>query len=73
MKSLLVGADVACTTAAVIQDGPAAITDMLDGVRGWLTDHDYDSVEQLRGSMSAASVPDPSAYERSQYRRIVGW
>ncbi|QGF23434.1 dihydroorotate dehydrogenase-like protein [Raineyella fluvialis] len=70
-KALLVGADVACTTAAVIQDGPAAITRMLDGLRGWLIDNEYDSVDQLRGSMSAASVPDPSSYERSQYREIV--
>lgn len=70
-KALLVGADVACTTAAVIQDGPAAITAMLDGLRSWLAEHDYASVDQLRGSMSAASVPDPSLYERSQYREIV--
>ncbi|WOP19689.1 dihydroorotate dehydrogenase-like protein [Raineyella sp. LH-20] len=72
VKALLVGADVACTTAAVIQDGPAAITRMLSGLRDWLAEHDYASVDQLRGSMSAASVPDPSAYERSQYREIVG-
>lgn len=71
VKSLLVGADVACTTAAVLQDGPAAITGMLDGLAGWLADHEYASVDQLRGSMSAASVPDPSDYERSQYREIV--
>ena len=71
VKALLVGADVACTTGAVIQDGPQAVTAMVKGLRDWLAEHDYDSVEQLRGSMSAASVPDPSAYERGQYRRIV--
>ena len=71
VKALLVGADVACTTAAVIKDGPGAITAMVEGVRAWLAEHDYDSVDQLRGSMSAASVPDPAAYERGQYRTIV--
>ncbi|SDB80412.1 dihydroorotate dehydrogenase (fumarate) [Raineyella antarctica] len=71
VKALLVGADVACTTGAVIKDGPQAITAMIKGVRGWLDEHEYESVEQLRGSMSAASVPDPSAYERGQYRTIV--
>lgn len=70
-KALLVGADVAATTAAVITHGPDAVSGMLDGLRSWLRRNGYDSVAQLRGSMSAASVPDPEAYERSQYRAIV--
>lgn len=72
-KALLVGADVACTTAAVMTHGPDAITGMLDGLRTWMVRNEYESVDQLRGSMSAASVPNPSAFERSQYREIVGW
>lgn len=71
VKALLVGADVAATTAAVITHGPDAVSGMLDGTRSWLKRNGYDSVAQLRGSMSAASVPDPGAYERSQYRAIV--
>jgi len=71
IKALLVGADVACTTSAVLRRGPSAITEMLAQAELWLTEHDYAGVEQLRGAMSAASVPDPSAYERAQYQAVL--
>lgn len=71
LKALLVGADVACTTAEVMAHGPGRVSELLTDLRSWMTEHEYDSVRQLRGSMSAASVPDPGAFERAQYRAIV--
>lgn len=71
IKALLVGSDVVCTTSAVLHHGPEWVRFLLDGVNRWLTEHEYDSVDQLRGSMSAASVEDPSAFERSQYLQII--
>jgi dihydroorotate dehydrogenase (fumarate) len=71
LKLLLVGADVACTTSAVLRHGPEAITAMLDGLRTWMADHEYDSVVQLRGSMNLSSVGDPGAYERDVYIKTV--
>ena len=71
LKVLLVGADVACTTASLLRRGPAHLATMLDDLARWLEEHDYASVAQLRGSMSAASVPDPGGFERSQYRALV--
>lgn len=71
LKALLVGADVACTTAAVLQRGPEAITRMLEQVSAWLAANEYESVAQLRSSMSAANVPDPGGFERAQYRAMI--
>lgn len=71
LKALLVGADVACTTSAVLRRGPGHVATMLAELTTWLDDHDYASVEQLKGSMSAASVPDPAGFERAQYRAII--
>jgi dihydroorotate dehydrogenase (fumarate) len=71
IKALLVGADVACTSSAVLRRGPEAITPMLGEVEAWLTAHEYTSVNQLRGSMSAAAVADSSAYERAQYQSVL--
>ena len=71
LKALLVGADVACTTSSVLRRGPGNVTRMLAEVREWLEANEYDSVRQLQGSMSAASVPDPAGFERAQYRAIV--
>lgn len=71
LKALLVGADVACTTSSVLRRGPGHVASMLAEVRAWLDANDYESVRQMRGSMSAAAVPDPAGFERAQYRAIV--
>ncbi|MCC6495964.1 MAG: dihydroorotate dehydrogenase-like protein [Propionibacteriaceae bacterium] len=71
IKAMLVGSDVACTTSAVLRRGPEAISTMLAEAENWLVDHDYKSIDELRGAMSAASVPDPSTYERAQYQAVL--
>jgi dihydroorotate dehydrogenase (fumarate) len=38
----------------------------------WMIEHEYESVEQLRGSLSHKNCPDPAAFERAQYMRAVG-
>ena len=71
VKALLVGADVACTTSAVIQHGPGRLGRMLHDLQTWLVEHDYESVQQLQGSMSADRVSDPAAFERAQYMKVI--
>jgi dihydroorotate dehydrogenase (fumarate) len=44
---------------------------MLDGMIAWLDHNDYESVEQMRGSMSQRSVPDPDSYERANYMSVL--
>jgi dihydroorotate dehydrogenase (fumarate) len=74
-KVVLVGADVACTTSAVLRHGPGHVRTMLDGLTAWLVENEYESLDQLRGSASAASVADPTGYGRTQYIRLLtdGW
>lgn len=71
VKSLLVGAKVACTTSALLDSGPQIVTQMVDDVEQWLTQHDYESVDQLRGAMNASAVADPEAFERAQYMEVL--
>jgi dihydroorotate dehydrogenase (fumarate) len=71
LKAILVGADVACTTSAVMQRGAGAITEMLTETSAWLTKHDFDSVSAARGKMSAKSSRGASVYERAQYMDVI--
>ena len=71
VKSLIVGARVACTTSAVLDEGPGVIATMLDRLRDWLAARGYGSVDQLRGAMDAHSVDDPAAFERAQYVKVL--
>jgi dihydroorotate dehydrogenase (fumarate) len=71
LKAILVGADVVMMASALLHDGPAHVGTVLRDVETWLTEHEYESVAQARGSMSMAKVPNPVAYARSNYARLV--
>jgi len=71
LKALLVGADVTMMASALLHEGPTHVTTVLDGIEAWLTEHDYDSVEQMKGSMSMRNVPNPVAFARANYARLV--
>lgn len=66
-KALLVGADVAMTTSALLRHGPAHVEAMEEGLVRWMVDHDYTSVRQLRGSVRREAAANPEAFERSRY------
>ncbi len=70
-KALLVGADVAMTTSAVLRHGPEHIAKMEAELLAWAAEHEYESVAQLRGSVSHATTADPAAFERANYVRTL--
>jgi dihydroorotate dehydrogenase (fumarate) len=71
VKVLLAGADVAMSTSALLQHGAIHLTVLRDGLERWLEEHEYESVAELRGSVSMRSVPDPDLYERAQYTQVL--
>jgi dihydroorotate dehydrogenase (fumarate) len=71
VKALMVGADVAMMTSAILRNGPDKIRTVEAGLRAWMTENEYESVAQLRGSASRTSVEDPSAFERANYMRTL--
>jgi dihydroorotate dehydrogenase (fumarate) len=70
-KLILAGAQVTMMTSALLRHGPTHLTTVLDGVQRWFSEHEYDSLEQARGSVSQASVPDPVAFERANYMQAL--
>lgn len=66
-KLLLAGANVAMTTSALLRHGPRHVAAVLDDLSVWMADHDYNSVDQMRGAVSREAAADPSAYERANY------
>ncbi len=67
VKALMVGADVAMLTSALLAHGPGHLRTVERELVAWLDEHDYASVGQLRGSASQATAGDPSAFERANY------
>lgn len=71
IKVLMAGANVAMMTSALLRHGIEYLRVVEDGIVEWMQEHEYESVEQLRGSMSQLHSQDPSAFERAQYRRAI--
>lgn len=71
MRLLLAGADVVMMSSALVEEGPAHVKKIEQGLVEWMTKHEYDSVRQLIGSASQQSVPDPTAFERVSYVKTL--
>ena len=71
LKMLMVGADVAMVCSVLLRRGIDHLRTMENELAQWMQEHEYESVEQLQGSLSQQNCPDPSAYERAQYMRAI--
>jgi dihydroorotate dehydrogenase (fumarate) len=71
IKLLMVGADVTMLCSALLRNGIGHLRQVERGVRQWMESHEYESVQQLQGSMSQLRCPDPGAFERAQYMKAV--
>jgi dihydroorotate dehydrogenase (fumarate) len=71
VKAVLAGAHTVQLVSVLLRHGPRFLTTLVNGLREWLEEHDYASVEQLRGVMSHRRCPDPAAFERANYIRIL--
>jgi dihydroorotate dehydrogenase (fumarate) len=67
----MVGANVAMMTSALLRNGPEHVRTVEQELWSWMAEHEYESVDQLRGSASQAAVEDPAAFERANYLRTL--
>ncbi len=71
LKALLVGADVVMMAATLLRHGPSVLSTMRQELESWLEEKEYESVEQMKGSLSIRNCPDPSALQRANYMRAL--
>jgi dihydroorotate dehydrogenase (fumarate) len=71
LKAMMAGAKIAMMTSALLEHGTAHLKTVLDNLEHWLEEHEYESIQQMQGSMSYKSVAQPSAFERANYMRVL--
>lgn len=71
IKAIMCGANIVQVVSSLLKYGPSHIGSLIAGLRHWLEDHEYESVDQMRGSMSLKNCPDPSVFERANYLRVL--
>lgn len=71
VRLLMAGAAVTQIVAALLRHGVEHLRSIEQDLANWLTEHEYESVSQLRGTMSQQKCPDPSQFERVQYMKTL--
>jgi dihydroorotate dehydrogenase (fumarate) len=71
VKAVMAGAHAVQIVSALLRRGPAYLRTLREGLLRWMDLHEYESVAQMRGSMSLRRSPDPGAFERANYMRIL--
>jgi dihydroorotate dehydrogenase (fumarate) len=71
LKLLLAGADCVMIASSLLKKGPQHVRTLVSGVESWMTEREYDSVLQMKGSLSQHACPDPDAFERSNYMKAL--
>jgi dihydroorotate dehydrogenase (fumarate) len=71
LKAMMAGASVAMLTSALLENGIGHLATVLTELREWMEEHEYTSIQQMRGSMSQRAVANPSAFQRANYVRVL--
>jgi dihydroorotate dehydrogenase (fumarate) len=72
IKCIMAGASVTMMTSALLKFGIHHITEILSDVEFWMEEHGYESILQMRGSMSRKCISDSSVYDRVNYMKVLG-
>lgn len=71
LKMLMAGASVTMLCSVLLRHGIHHIQRIEQDMCNWMETHEYESVQQLQGSMSQRHCPNPTAFERAQYMRSL--
>jgi dihydroorotate dehydrogenase (fumarate) len=71
IKAVMTGAHGVQLVSALLIHGPEHIGRILEAIEFWMTDHDYESIRQMQGSMNLLRVPKPEAFARANYMRML--
>ena len=71
IKSIMAGAHSVQMVSALLLKGPDHLSAMLAGMKAWMEEHEYESISQMQGSMNLLRSPDPAAFERANYARVL--
>jgi dihydroorotate dehydrogenase (fumarate) len=70
-KAVMAGADVTMLASVLLEKGVDSADNIISELTQWMADHEYDSIEQMKGSMSYKNVAEPAAFERANYMKTL--
>lgn len=71
IKIMMAGGDVAMIASEFLRNGTGKATEIINGMKAWMQEKEYESIEQMKGSMSQKAVGEPAAFERANYMKTL--
>ena len=71
VKAVMAGASAVQVVSVLLQRGPEHLRILRAEMERWMEEHEYDSLRKMIGNMSLAHCPDPNAFSRANYMRIL--
>ncbi|HXX77966.1 MAG TPA: hypothetical protein VEI53_05725, partial [Ktedonobacteraceae bacterium] len=71
LKAMMAGSNVAMMASTLLENGVGRLMHILNDLEEWMVEHEYESIEQMRGSMSQQAVTEPAAFERANYIKAL--
>jgi dihydroorotate dehydrogenase (fumarate) len=71
VKAMMAGARVTMLTSALLQNGIGYLRPLRNQLEAWLEKREYESIQQMQGSMSQQNVPNPKAFQRANYMKVL--
>ena len=72
LKAMMAGAKVAMMASTLLDKSERIIPSMLEDLQTWMKEREYESIQQMQGSMSQKNVKEPAAFERANYMKVLG-
>ncbi len=71
LKGLMAGASVTMMASELLRNGIGRLREILIDLERWLVEYEYESVNQMQGSLSQINCAEPAAFERANYMRVL--
>lgn len=71
LKGMMAGAKVAMMASELLKNGVGRVGAILQDLQAWMQEHEYESIQQMQGSMSQKHVANPDAFERGNYMKVL--
>ncbi len=71
VKAIMAGASATMLTSELLQNGIGRIGEILVELENWLREHNYHSIQEIKGLLSQQAVAEPAAFERAYYLKIL--
>jgi dihydroorotate dehydrogenase (fumarate) len=71
IKATMAGAHATQMVSALLRHGPDHLVTVRREIEAWMQEHEWTSLDEMRGNMSLSRLPDPAAYERANFRMAL--